>query len=807
MYGSYVKIGWRNMWRSKGYSLINVGGLAVGMAVAMIIGLWIRDEFSYDHYNRNYDKVAQVLQNQSFNGEVETEQSIPVPLYAELKKTYGEDFRYLTITSWLGDHILSYDGQQISKSGNFMDIDAPKIMDLRMVAGSMEGLKDPGSILLASSTAKALFGDRDPIGEQMRLDNHLDVKVTGVYEDIPFESKFRKYQFIAPWELFVSSEPWVRRARDQNHWGNNSFQMFAQIADNSVMKDVSLRIKNSKYDQVDDMEKSFKPEIFLHPMSDWRLQSNFEGGVVKGGFIQYVWMFGAVGVFVLLLACINFMNLSTARSEQRAKEVGIRKSIGSVRNQLVIQFLSESFLVVILAFIFTLILVGILIPEFNTLTDKRISIPFSDSTFWLLSFGFILATGLLAGSYPALYLSSFQPVKVLKGTFKAGRFASLPRKVLVVVQFTVSATLIIGTMVVYHQIQYTKNRPVGYDADKVIMIQKKSPDFKGKHEVLKNELKSAGLIEEMSESSSPLTAVWSNNGGFNWEGKDPQLQEEFATIWVTNGYGKTISWELKDGRDFSDEFLGDSASIIINEAAVRFMNLKEPVGTRVRWGDEKNGRDFIVVGVVKDILMESPFKSVKQTIYLARTNPNRLSWNNLSWIELKLSQNKSTAESLKGIENIFRKNFPGVPFDFKFVDQEHGIKFEAEERVGVLSGVFASLAIFISCLGLFGLASFVAEQRTKEIGIRKVLGASVPDVWQMLSRDFVLLALVSSLIAVPLSWYFLNGWLEGYEYRDEISWWVFVAAIAGAVMITLLTVSFQALKAAYASPVKSLRSE
>lgn len=797
MIRNYLKIAFRNLHRNKGYSGINIGGLAVGMAVAMLVGFWVIDELSYDTYHLNYDHVAQLMQHQTFNGRKGTENSIPIPLRTELQKSYGNDFKYLVLTSWTGDHILTYKENSFSKSGNYMDVDAPKLLSLKMIRGTLEGLQEPGSILLSESVAKTFFGGVDPINKAMRIDNKLDVKVTGVYEDLPINTSFNELLFIAPWELFVSSENWVKKARDQNQWGNNSFQLFAQLEDHADMDKVSLKIKNIKFDRVDKDEKAFKAEIFLHPMKDWHLRSNWEEGVRTGGSIMYVWLFGIVGIFVLLLACINFMNLSTARSEKRAKEVGIRKSIGSLRKQLVNQFLSESILIAILAFIIAIIIVSISLPGFNQLADKDIVLPLTNLIFWCISVVFILLTGFLAGSYPALYLSSFEPVKVLKGTFRAGRFSGVPRKTLVVLQFTVSVVLIIGTIVVYNQIQFTKNRPVGYDRNEVIMLQMKSPDFYGKYDLLRNELKSNGAIEEMAESSSPLTAVWSNNGGFDWEGKDPNLQAEFATIWVTHDFGSTIGWQIKEGRDFSRDFSTDSAAVIINEAAVKFMNLENPIGKILKGDGRKNTK---IIGIVKDLLMESPFRAVKHTLYFN-------DYQNVNWMILKLSSANSISTSIARVEKVFKKHMPAVPFDYKFVDQEHARKFSGEERIGKLSAVFAGLAVFISCLGLVGLASFVAEQRTKEIGIRKVLGASVTNLWQLLSKDFVILVVISCVVAVPVAYYFSNHWLLSYPYHAEISVWIFVGACLGALLITVLTVSFQAIRAALINPVKSLRSE
>ncbi len=515
-----------------------------------------------------------------------------------------------------------------------------------------------------------------------------------------------------------------------------------------------------------------------------------------------------MGVFVLLLACINFMNLSTARSEKRAKEVGIRKAVGSIRGQLISQFFSESFLVVALAFLGAIGLILALLPWFNEVAAKQIAFPWAEPLFWLTSLGFILITGLLAGSYPALYLSSFQPIKVLKGhgpslRFRVGNLAAAPRKVLVVVQFTVSITLIIGTLIVYRQIQHTKNRPIGYDNKGLVMISMLSPAFYGKYDVLKTDLKRAGVIQEMAESSSPLTGVWSNSSGFSWPGKDPALDPDFSTVFVTHDFGKTVGWQFKEGRDFSRTFSTDSSAMVINEAAAKFMGLAHPLGTVVKWGEDDDAGKagyFTIVGVIKDVLAESPYEPVKQAFYF-------MDYENVNWITLKLNPNQSASESIAVIQSTFKKHVPSAPFDYKFADEEFGKKFASEERIGKLAGGFAILAVFISCLGLFGLASFTAEQRTKEIGVRKVLGASVLNLWSLLSKDFVMLVILSCLIASPIAYYYLSEWLTNYEYRTDLSWWIFVGAGVGALLITLLTVSYQSVKAALTNPVKSLRSE
>jgi len=797
IYRNYFKIAVRNLARNKGFSVINVGGLAVGMAVAILIGLWIHDELTYNMYHKDYDRIAQVMQHQTFNNQIYSGPALPIPLYEELKNTYSSDFKYLTITSWAGDHILSYENRVLIKRGNYMDVDAPKLFSVKMIHGSLEGLTENGSILLSESTAKAFFGDKNPVGKPMKIDNKQSVLVTGVYEDIPYNANLHRLQFIAPWSLYASSEDWVRKA--WNQWDDNSFQIYAQIAEHADEEIVNRKIERSKYDNVSDEEKQYDAKVFLLPMSDWHLYSRFENGV-QNRHNQYVWMFGAIGVFVLILACINFMNLSTARSAKRAKEVGIRKSIGSQKSQLVSQFMSESFLVVMLAFILSLFIVWLTIPYFNTLTSKQIAAPFLDPVFWLVGLIFILTTGFVAGSYPAFYLSSFHPVSILKGTFKAGKSSSVFRKVLVVVQFTVSIALIIGTLIIRDQVNYSMNRPLGYDQNGILMIQMKSPDYHGKYEVLRTELKKKGAILEMSESSSPLTGIWSSNSGFDWEGKDSSLQDDFATIWVSHDYGKTVNWNIVQGRDFSRDFATDSAALIINKSAAKFMNIKDPVGMTIRWGVEEHGKNYKVIGVVDDMLMESPFFAVRQAIYL-------IGYDKANWIELKLNPKKGIQESIALVQEVFEDLLPGVPFDYQFADQKYAQKFSAEINISSLTGIAAILAIFISCLGLFGLTSFVAEQRTKEIGIRKVLGASIINLWSLLSKEFVALVTVSCLIAAPVAYYVLSSWLEGYEYRTSIQFWVFGIAALSAVVITLITVSFQSIKAALANPIKSLRSE
>jgi len=794
MIRNYFKIAWRNLIKSKGYSAINIGGLAVGMAVAMMIGLWVYDELTFDKYHKNYDRIAQVMQHANFNGKIETQTANPALMGPELRNKFGSDFKYVVQSSWTGSHLLTVGNKHITKVGNFFEPDAPEMLTLKMLKGTRAGLKDPYSIMLSASAAESIFGKDDPINKTIKFDRKFDVKVTGVYEDLPDNTSFKQIKIMIPWELWVIQNPWSKQMDEP--WGSNFSQTFAQIADNADMEKVSAKIKNAKLNNVSKEEAKYEWVVFLQPMRKWNLYNEFKNGVNKGGNIQYVWLFGIIGVFVLMLACINFMNLTTARSEKRAKEVGIRKTVGSDRWQLIRQFFAESYLIVLLAFVLSLILVALLLPLFNEVAGKKIEIPWQSTVFWIFSFIFILITGLLSGSYPALYLSSFQPLKVLKGTFRVGKFASIPRKVLVVTQFTVSVMLIIGTIIVYQQIQYAKDRPIGYARNGLITLGMES-EIRDHYEAIRTELKNSGAIEEMAASNSPLTQIWNTNGGFEWEGKDPNMAVDFPNNIVSYEFGKTVQWKIKEGRDFSREFATDSAAFIINESAAKFFGFDKPVGKVLKW----NGEPFTIIGIVSDIMQESPFYPVRPTLYHTR------SYDNMYNLILKLSPQQNAKQSLSKIEQVFKKYTPNVPFDYKFVDEEFGSKFRAEERIGKLSSYFAVLAIFISCLGLFGMASFVAEQRTKEIGIRKVLGASVVNLWSLLSTEFFVLVLVSCLIAVPIAWYYLNNWLTNYDYRIEIKWQVFVMAALAALIITLFTVSFQAIKAAISNPVKSLRTE
>ncbi|MEL6810128.1 MAG: ABC transporter permease [Bacteroidota bacterium] len=799
MLKNYFKIAFRNLLKNKVYSFINISGLAIGMAATILIGLWIYDELNYDSHFKNKATIAQVFQHESANDEIGTGPAIPRPLEFALREEFPDNFKHLIMSSWNFTRYISYGDKNINVSGNYMQEGAVEMLELNVIKGDKESLKGANSLLLSEETAKALFGSEDPLGKMVKINNAHVAEVTAIYEDLPETNSFNGLKYLMPWKFYLSSEEWVTNAKD--HWGNNSFQMFAQIHDNTTMDAVTAKILDIKKRNAPE-EAEFNPQIFLFPMKDWYLRGDWENGVQSGGRIENVWLFGIIGTFILLLACINFINLSTARSEKRATEVGIRKSIGSQRGQLIFQFLTESFLIVVLAFVFALGIVILSLKGFNTLASKEILFPWSNSLFWLTSILFVLFTAILAGSYPALYLSSFNPVSVLKGTFKAGRNSSLPRKILVVAQFTISVALIIGTLVVMNQIEYSKNRPTGYDKEGLVQIPVMSSEFVGKQDVMREQFIQSGGATHMTAMSSPTTQIWSNRSGYTWDGKPEGFQEDLAHTSVHYDFVETLGLKLLEGRSFSRDFATDSTAVILNKTAVDYMGIQNPVGKYIRDSDTEDPfTPMKIIGVIDDMIVQSPYTPVKQAMYVFER------YGNISYYNVRLNPQNSTSKNLELIENTFQANFPNVPFDYQFVDEEYGKKFRSEERIASLSRVFTGLAIFISCLGLFGLASYVAEQRTKEIGVRKVLGASISQLWLLLSKDFITLVIIALVLASPLAYYVMSNWLQKFPYRTALGWDVFFIACVGALIITLITVSFQAIKAATANPVKSLRTE
>ncbi len=784
MLKNYVKIAWRNLQKSKGYAFINIGGLAIGMAVALLIGLWIWDELSFDSSYKQHKRLAQVMVVQTMQGETEAGESIAMPLADALRTGYASDFKYVSLSSSDDNYLLTVGDKKIKGTGRWVQHDFPEMFSLNMISGKKDALTDPSSVLLSKTLARSIFGDAGPLNRTIRINNEYVMKVAGVYEDMPRNSSFYESQLLLAWD---NPQNWRNKQKD---WTNHCGLMYVELTEQAAFETTGAKIKNVPTPHVDD----WKEEAMLNPLDKAHLYNQFENGKAAGGRIQFVWLFGIIGTFVLLLACINFMNLATARSEKRAREVGIRKAIGSLRSQLVGQFLTESVLIAFMALVLAIGIVQLSLPFFNDLADKEMSITWSNPAFWVMTIGFTLFTGLISGSYPAFYLSAFQPIKVLKGMFRTGRFASMPRKVLVVVQFTVSITLIIGTIIVFQQVQHAKDRPVGYNRDGLISMPLAS-GFYGHYNAIRNDMLQTGVIVDMAESSQPAT-YFNNNNSIGWTGKDPGLTVFFRDVNVTYDFGKTIGWTIKEGRDFSRDFATDTAAAILNESAAKVIGLKDIVGQTITYNGDKQYR---VVGIVKDMVTQSPYDKMEPSVFFCD------SWMGL--ITARIKPGVPVGAALAKVETIFKKYNPEIPFEYRFLDDDYARKFSGEERIGNLATVFAVLAVFISCLGLFGLASFVAEQRTREIGVRKVLGASVFSLWKMLSKDFVTLVVIACVVAAPVSWYLLAEWLQNYQYHATISWWVFIATAFGAMMVTLFTVSFQAIKAALTNPVKSLRSE
>jgi putative ABC transport system permease protein len=782
-----LKIAWRNLLKSKTYSFINIAGLAAGMAVAMIIGLWISDEFSANRQFKNYESVYQVMMHMTFDGKRGTQTSVAYPLGEELKTKFP-DMKGVAICDWGGNHSLVYGDKKISKFGHSIGEDAVNMFSLNILSGDKNPLFDLHSIVLTEETANALFPNENPLNKIVRIDNTVDLKVTAIVSKLPKNSSIG-FDYLVPFQTQESTH--------NTDWGDNSWQIFVQLNDQATEKNVDAEIKNVVRSHFTDenMLKNIKPELLIQPMSKWRLYNDFENGVNTGGFIKYVRMFGILGLVVLIIACINFMNLSTARSEKRAKEVGVRKAVGSNRKQLICQFLSESVLISALAFLLALAMVYLALPYFNRLTEKEMSLQFTSPLFWIIMIVFTGLTGLLAGSYPAFYLSSFNPVNTMKGNLKIGRSDVLPRKILVVIQFASSVILMIGTIIIYQEIQHGKNRPIGFDNRGLISVNW-SDDISKNYEALRADLLSSGVVRSICKSNSPPSDIYASNSNYEWKNSQPvEKAVEFSLIGTDYDYTKTLGIKMVAGRDFSRDY-ADSGSVMLNEAAVKRMGLKNPVGELLKW----YGRKLTVIGVVPDIQMQSPFRPVSPLIIVFNKN-----WT--GYVNVRINPEVPLSAALKKIQPIFDRYNPAFPFIYRFADVEYAKKFNYEELVGNLAAIIAAIAIFISCLGLFGLASFTAEQRVKEIGVRKVLGASVVSLWQLLSKDFVKLVLISCVIAIPVAYYLMNEWLKGYDYKINIGVGVFVMVIALSIIITLVTLSFQAIRAARANPTTSLRSE
>jgi ABC-type antimicrobial peptide transport system, permease component len=786
MLKNYLKITFRNLWRSKGFSIINISGLAIGMASAVLILLWIQNEISFDKFHEKEDRLYQAWNRGKFDNKLQCWSTTPKILGPTLKQEYPEVEKE-TRVNWNQSFLFSVGEKRLTVSGTMVDPDFLHMFSFPLIKGDAgTALNSVYSIVLTEKLSKKLFGNDEAMGKIVKLDNKDNFTVTGIMKDLPNNTMF-DFEYLLPWSYMQ-----VINQNDSN-WDNNSTQNYVLLKENASLSAFNSKIKNITIDHLNGKEQI---EVFLYPLSKLHLYSKFENGVVVGGKIDMVRLFAIIAAFILLIACINFMNLSTARSEKRAREVGIRKVVGAQKHTLIGQFLGESVLLAFLSGLLALVIVQFSLPAFNALVSKHLFIHYDNIYFWLAAFAFIFFTGILAGSYPAFYLSSYKPVAVLKGTFKAVNALITPRKVLVVLQFTFAITLIICTMIVQQQIKFAQERDMGYNKNNLI-YHFLTGDIEKNYTLIKNELLASGAATAVTKSSAPITQAWSDSWGFMWEGKDPNDKTDFDRYYADEDLVKTAGLQIVQGRDFDlKNYPTDSTAIILNESSVKAMNFKNPIGQIIK----DNGKDWHVVGVIKDFILRSPYEPMRPMVIGGSKG-----WFNV--MHIKLNSNNTTRQNLHTAETIFKKYNPQYPFESHFVDEDYAKKFNDEQRIQALAGLFAGLTIFISCLGLFGLATYMAENRIKEIGVRKVLGASVMSITSLLSKDFLKLVFISLVIASPVAWWSMYTWLQGYPYHINIQWWVFTMAGMLSIIVALLTVSYQSIKAAISNPVKSLRSE
>jgi ABC-type antimicrobial peptide transport system permease subunit len=785
MLKNYFKIAWRNLFRNKGFSITNILGLAIGMTCTMLIFMWVQDEVTYNKFNANYNEIYQIVANRDFNNQVFTDYNMAFPLGKATKQEVPQ-VKNTALTTHDEQHVLAYADTKLTKTGYDVTEHFFDVFSYKFTKGNpATAISDPSFIVLTEASAKALFGNADPIGKVVKMDNDRNFKVSAILANVPNNSTLQ-FDYIIP---FNYSSDWVKRAMKE--WSNSSFNLFVQTVPGA---NIPLLTSN-----INALKKRHSPKdkistYFTFPMNKWRLYSDFKDGKNIGGMIEYVNLFTAIAIIILLIACINFMNLSTARSEKRSKEVGIRKTLGSEKKQLVLQFFFESMILALIAFAFSLLAVFLLLTPFNLLVGKQLSLNLADPLFWAGCIIIVLFTGVVAGSYPALYLSSFNPVQVLKGTFLAGKKAALPRRILVVGQFVISILLISATIIVYQQMQHVKNRDMGYTPSNLIMMTS-SPATDKNYTVIKQELLKTGMVKAVTRAGAPITGVEWRMGAPEWAGKRDDQNIIVGGLNTDIDFTKTMGIKILAGKDFEGT-AADSAYLLLNKAAVDAMGLKNPVGMVMKTGDKK----YTVLGVTGNVVAESPYKPVNPLLMFF--NP----YDTYS-INVRLNDKVLPQQAIQAMEPIFKKYNPDFPFEYQFVDQEFNKKFLTEDLIGKITNIFAGLAIFICCIGLAGLASFTIEKRIREIGIRKILGATVQQLLTLISKEFLKLVLIAFVIAVPLTWWLMSNWLSKYDYRINISIWLFGLVGILILLLTVVVVSINTLRAALANPVKNLRTE
>ncbi len=786
MLKNYLKIAWRNLLRNRGFSALNIAGLSIGLAATALIVLWIDYELSFDKFHERGDRIYQVYNKYPVDGEIWTWNSTPKVMGPTIKKDFPEVER-VSRYNYDDTYLFSVGDKRLKATGTIVDNDFLYMFSFPLVNGTNETVfEDVNAVVVTETFAKELFGDKDPMGQVVKIDNDNVFKVTGVLKDLPENSEFH-FKFLIPWSYLKQI------GHDDKHWGNNSIATYIMLKENANFASFSKKISNLR--EIHDKDAA---DMVTYPYPFFRnyLYGEFENGEEKGGRIGVIRVFSIIAIIILLIACINFMNLSTARSEKRAKEVGIRKVIGAQRGGLISQFIGESVLLSTVSALLAFVLLLLVLPKFNELLHIEARIDYTDPLFWGSAFAIVLFTGLLAGSYPALYLSAFKPISVLKGTFQKLNSKFSARKVLVVVQFAAAIVFITATLIVKQQLNKVQNRQMGYSKDNLIYTYMEG-DVKQKYQGIKNELLASGAVTSVTRTVSPVTENWSNSWDMEWQGKDFEDKTLILRFTAGEAIAKTLGLEVLAGRDLNHTlYPSDSTAMLINQTAAIHMGFEDPIGHIVK----DMGMDWRIIGVVKDFVFTSPFQDIEPVIIHGNGE-----WTN--FIHLKLNAQHSTSQNLGKIENIFKKFNPEYPFNYEFVDQQYAYKFADEKRTQTLANLSALLTIFISCLGLFGLASYMAENRIKEIGVRKVLGASVQSITTLLSKDFLKLVLISIVLGVPVSWYLMSKWLQEFAYRIHISWWTFALAGVLALAIAFVTVSYQAVKAAIVNPVDSLRDE
>ncbi len=792
-----IKISYRNLLKNKTFSLINIGGLAIGITVSIFIALWVMNEYSFNKNHEHYERIVQVFRKDISSEAIYINSSMQGGIGPELQEKFPHYFEHTALTFFRpSDQILTVNENAFEEMGYFFQADITHILSLTMISGTRNALENPGNIIVSNSFAEKAFGNEEAIGKTINLNAQVDLIVAGVYKDLPLNSTFGDASFFSSMALFYNEQnPYV--------WDNYNMKLFALLQPNVTVEDASAAIKDIMEPYME--EGSNQREIFLLPMKDWNLNSTFENGVqVASSKVQFIRLFVIIGLFILIIACINFMNLNTARYQTRGKEVGIRKTLGSVRSAVASQYLVESFLYVLGALLLSLLFVYALLPGFNEIAGKEIDLPRINSSFWLLSLAFCMVVSLFAGSYPAYFLSSFNPIEAIKGELSQGKKSVRFRQMLVVFQFTISIFLVIGTITIHEQINHAKNRSMGYEKDGLITIRGRNTDFRQKAELLRAELLRTGVVEEVAYSNYPLTNTLGNNGGFSIEGSSVINNETFNTIYVTPEYGAATKWELVAGRDFSRDLGSEVNSVILSESGVELLGMTDPIGKVIishnnTYNDQTS---FTVIGVVKDMIKGSPFGIPTPLMLFSSTSTNRK-----RFMFVRLNPDVPYAESIATIKDSFQSVLPDHPFHAHFADDQYLAKFRSEDQTSSLATIFSTLAILISCLGLFGLSAFMVMQRVKEIGIRKVLGASVSSLWALLSKDFGILVSIACLISVPIGGYVMGIWLQNYQYRISVGWEIYVISILLCALVTLLTVSFHSLKASVVNPVESLKAE